>query len=215
MTYKCKRVKVEVDGKIYNSIASAAEAIGCQSYNISDTFRLGRTEYKGHTIRRFDGKYDDLIEAKKRGQSVNSFYNQNYKDKSRGVINTTTGEVFRSIAKAAESCNVQTWIMGLQLAKAGKFVDSKGNVFMKKSRYFELKREKEKELTEYKASVINSTHKSLSTSSSLTSTLSSIKTGTTLSESDEKALTTVTAGLVESGKYNEAVVLLNILRNKA
>lgn len=203
MFYKRRRVKVEVDGIVYNSMQEAADALGCNPWNISDAFKTGTCQWHGHKLKRFDGKYADVIESK------NKMGDKKPGRKGCKIVCTTTGEMFDSIARVAENCDTTSWYIGLNLAKNGRYTDKKGNIYIKQADMNNTSKISEtiKQRIEAKNKV--------NTLSNTTSNFVSSKSTTInkLSELDAAALRNVTINMVQNKNYNEATVLLNILRN--
>ena len=202
-----KEVEIEVDGVMYDSITKAAEVLGCKPYNITDAFRSGKNNWKGHILKRFDGKY-------KNSKRIHVRYSNNIKNRRGGckIVCLTTGKTFSSIKSLADVCDGATsWTIGLNLAKYGKYVDRKGNVYIKQSDV-----DNAPSISNIVKKRINEkiNNKSV-THIDIVKAISTNKSNSNLSESDEKALGIVTSNLVQAGKYNEASILLNILRNKA
>lgn len=193
--YKMKKVKVEIDGHIYDSLTEGANAMGWKLWNLADALRFGKKELHGHSIKRLDDKYTKVLinkQVKKDGRGSN---------RSCPVLCTTTGETFRSISEAADNCNANSWTMGLKMAKAGKFIDSKGREYI---------RQKDANYTrEYPTQTPNMQHIITKHSIRTTNKIASNK----LSETDTTALRNVTINMIQNKQYNEATTLLNILKN--
>lgn len=207
MFFKKRRVKVKIDGKIYDSMSEGAEAMGWKLWNLADALRFGKSEYQGHAIERLDGKYDKL----KLTKTIKST-NKSYRTSARScpVICTTTGEVFRSITEAADHCNLSAWTMGLKMAKAGKFIDKEGNEYIRQ-KDANYSREYPSQTPTLDRQISKYTHKNKENIVQK----QIVKSESSLNMSDENALRIITSNMVKNKQYNEASVLLNILKNMA
>lgn len=199
-------VKIKIDNKLFIGIGNAAKYLGVKYQTIADAFKLGRKEINGHSIERLDTPL-------KRAKSKIKIKMKH----SCPVLCTTTGKKYDSISDAARALNLDSWTIGLKMAKAGKFIDNNGNVYIRE-KPANYKREYPKQqpimLQEKKAFAKRSRpsiKKAVEKISKIKSPEKINVSNTFLSNSEEETLQNVISGMIKAKQYNEASVLLKVL----
>lgn len=104
-----RAIPVIVDGVQYNSCNDAEKALGLPPCVIAKTLRENRNKYNGHTVERAP-------------RGINT-------TRKTGVICTTTGETWDSIAGASRAIGCDDWTMSKKMESSGYFIDLRGRTY--------------------------------------------------------------------------------------
>jgi len=113
-----KKIRVRVGVKCFESMRDAARAFGCSYLAMVKRFKSeGQIKNNIMTLDSFE------LYRKHKKQTKNK--------RNCPVRCLTTGKEYATITDAAKSIGVNSWTMGLKMEKAGKFIDSNGNEYIR------------------------------------------------------------------------------------
>lgn len=127
-----KGTKIEVNRKDwkqslrFNSIKKFADSFKINYTEVMDYLYGKRKDLYGYEVKRLSEKM-----TYKKGTLTLPKSTRKVSKRACKVQCVETGKIFSSISEAARHLNVQTWTMSLKMEKAGKFIDKKGNTYIR------------------------------------------------------------------------------------